>query len=76
MLSDYLWYRKRKGGIWVRWYIDVVHVKVWVPFNEQKWDRTVPKFIAFQQQRPPLARRGFLDYEDWTSWVYFNYLGD
>lgn len=62
LFDKYPWYRKRCGGHWERWYIDVVHSVQWIQVEQCTFVRCaiMPEWEA----RPALAR-GTPTCEDW-----------
>lgn len=62
LFDRYRWYRKLCGGHWERWYIDVVHSRLWIQVARCTHERCV--YLPEWEARPPLAR-GTSTCEDW-----------
>lgn len=55
LFARFAWFRRRCGGHWERWYIDIVHDDIWMQ---------VEHCSRGTQQRPPCAF-GTPECEDW-----------
>jgi hypothetical protein len=63
LFDRFRWYRRRCGGHWELWHIDVIHGEHWLQVQQCTHVRAV--IMPEWEARPPLAR-GTPICKDWT----------